>query len=151
MGKAMRQAVEDMEGLDPKEKMRVEYFTRQIMDMFSPANFLGTNPEALAKAVETDGESLVRCLENLARDIDEFREALTYFDIAVQNVYYADVEGNIAWITTSEKPLREDLANFTIDGLPPWFIRDGTGYGGHWGQEPILGQWGVEMIAPHHK
>ncbi len=64
---------------------------------------------------------------DLARDIDELQEALSYFDVGVQNVYWADVDGNIAWITTSEKPLREDLANFTIEGLPPWFIRDGTG------------------------
>jgi len=64
---------------------------------------------------------------NNAENMDEFVEALQYFDIAIQNVYYADVMGNIAWFTTSEKPMREDLANFTIDGLPPWFIRDGTG------------------------
>ena len=64
---------------------------------------------------------------NNADNMDEFVEALQYFDIAVQNVYYADVLGNIAWFTTSEKPMREDLANFTVEGLPPWFIRDGTG------------------------
>jgi len=64
---------------------------------------------------------------DLASNMEEFTEALQYFDIGVQNVYRADVDGNIAWFTTSEKPMREDLANFTIDGLPPWFIRDGTG------------------------
>ncbi len=64
---------------------------------------------------------------DLARNMEEFTEALQYFDIAIQNIYYADVFGNIAWFTTSEKPMREDLANFTVDGLPPWFIRDGTG------------------------
>jgi len=64
---------------------------------------------------------------DLAKNVDEFRAALQYFDTGVQNVYWADVEGSIAWFTTSEKPMREDLANFTIDGLPPWFIRDGTG------------------------
>jgi penicillin amidase len=64
---------------------------------------------------------------NQAKNMDEFKASLQYFDIAVQNVYYADIMGNIAWFTTSEKPMREDLANFTIDGLPPWFIRDGTG------------------------
>lgn len=63
----------------------------------------------------------------LARNVDELKAALQYFDSGVQNVFWADVEGNIAWFTTSEKPMREDLANFTIDGLPPWFIRDGTG------------------------
>jgi len=64
---------------------------------------------------------------NLATNLAEFEEAMTYFDASGQNVFWADVDGNIAWVATSEKPLREDLANFTIDGLPPWFIRDGTG------------------------
>ena len=67
---AIESAVRELEGLDDRERKRVEYFTRQIMDMFSPANFLGTNPDALAKAVETEGESLVQGLENLVRDIE---------------------------------------------------------------------------------
>ncbi len=50
---AVSAAVGDMESLDPADKRRVEYFTKQIVDMFSPTNFLGTNPEALEKAVET--------------------------------------------------------------------------------------------------
>ena len=67
---AIANAVADMDGLDEKDKQRLEYFTRQIVDMMSPANFLGTNPEALSRAVETDGESLVRGLENLVHDIE---------------------------------------------------------------------------------
>ena len=38
--------------------------------MMSPTNYLGTNPEALARAVETEGQSLVDGLENLVRDIE---------------------------------------------------------------------------------
>jgi polyhydroxyalkanoate synthase len=67
---AVRDAVGDMADLDPVEKARVEYFTRQIVDMFAPTNFLGTNPDALEKAVATDGESLVRGLENLVEDLE---------------------------------------------------------------------------------
>lgn len=67
---AVQAAVGDMDSLDPADRKRVEYFTRQIVDMFSPTNFLGTNPDALEKAVETDGESLVRGLENLVHDIE---------------------------------------------------------------------------------
>jgi polyhydroxyalkanoate synthase subunit PhaC len=67
---AVSTAVGDMETLDAADKRRVEYFTRQIVDMFSPTNFLGTNPDALEKAVATDGESLVQGLENLVRDIE---------------------------------------------------------------------------------
>ncbi len=67
---AITTAVGDMETLDPADRKRVEYFTKQIVDMFAPTNFLGTNPDALEKAVETDGESLVKGLENLVRDIE---------------------------------------------------------------------------------
>jgi polyhydroxyalkanoate synthase len=67
---AITTAVGDMETLDPADRRRVDYFTRQIVDMFSPTNFLGTNPDALEKAVETDGMSLVQGLENLVRDIE---------------------------------------------------------------------------------
>ncbi len=67
---AISQAVEDIEGMDAAEKKRLRYFSRQIVDMMSPANFLATNPEALARAVETDGQSLVDGLENMVRDIE---------------------------------------------------------------------------------
>ena len=38
--------------------------------MMSPTNFLGTNPDALEKAVATEGESLVKGLENLVADLE---------------------------------------------------------------------------------
>ena len=67
---AVKDAVSDMETLDEADRRRVEFFTRQIVDMFAPTNFLGTNPDALEKAVATDGESLVQGLENLVRDVE---------------------------------------------------------------------------------
>src|SRR5690606_30623790 len=67
---AVTQAVSGLENIDPVDKKRVEYFSKQIVDMFAPTNFLGTNPDALEKAVATDGESLVQGLENLVRDIE---------------------------------------------------------------------------------
>jgi polyhydroxyalkanoate synthase len=67
---AVSQAVADMDDLSAGDKKRVDYFSRQIVDMFAPNNFLGTNPTALAKAAETEGQSLVDGLENLVRDIE---------------------------------------------------------------------------------
>lgn len=67
---AVATAVGDLDTLEPAERRRVEYFTRQIVDMFAPTNFLGTNPDALERAVATDGQSLVAGLENLVRDIE---------------------------------------------------------------------------------
>ena len=67
---AVSTAIADMEGIEPADRQRVDYFTRQIVDMLSPTNFLGTNPDALEKAIATDGESLVKGLENLIADLE---------------------------------------------------------------------------------
>lgn len=67
---AIQTAVAGIEGLDDKERKRLQYFTKQIVDMYSPTNFLATNPEALERAVETEGQSLVDGLENLVADLE---------------------------------------------------------------------------------
>ena len=67
---AVTTAVAALDTLDPAVRRRADYFTRQIIDMFAPTNFLATNPDALERAVETDGASLVQGLENLVRDIE---------------------------------------------------------------------------------
>ncbi|WP_371153158.1 class I poly(R)-hydroxyalkanoic acid synthase [Jannaschia sp. 2305UL9-9] len=67
---AIQDTVGELEGLDQRDKQRVEFFSQQIVDLFAPTNFLATNPEAMTRAVATEGESLVRGLENLVRDIE---------------------------------------------------------------------------------
>jgi polyhydroxyalkanoate synthase len=67
---AITSTMDDLSTLDGVDKGRVSFFARQIVDMFAPTNFLATNPDALSRAVETDGESLVKGLENLVADIE---------------------------------------------------------------------------------
>lgn len=67
---ALRQAVDDVTDMEPREKQRLAYFSQQIIDMMSPTNFLATNPDALERAVETEGESLIKGLENLIGDLE---------------------------------------------------------------------------------
>lgn len=67
---AVQQAVEDIDTLDDQEKKRLRYFSQQMVDLISPTNFLPTNPEALALAAETEGESLVAGLENMIADLE---------------------------------------------------------------------------------
>ena len=68
--KVMREAVNQLEGLDDTQMRRLSYFTDQVIDMMAPTNFLGTNPEALEKAVQTQGQSLIDGLENLISDME---------------------------------------------------------------------------------
>jgi penicillin amidase len=76
-----------------------------------------------------------------ARDLDDFRAGLASFDFGSQNWAYADRQGNIAYFTSGELPLREDLQAGHVTGLPPYFIRNGQG-GNEWLPvgEPLAGQ-----------
>jgi polyhydroxyalkanoate synthase len=68
---AIEQALEEIdEDLPEKDRRRLDYFAHQIIDMMSPTNFLGTNPDALERAIETEGESLVKGMENLIADLE---------------------------------------------------------------------------------
>lgn len=67
---ALEQAVEDVTEIEPREKQRLCYFSRQIIDLMSPTNFLATNPDALERAIETEGDSLVKGIENLISDLE---------------------------------------------------------------------------------
>ncbi len=63
--------------LPEKEREKVGFFAKQIVDMFAPTNFFATNPDALDKAVETNGQSLVDGLENLVRDLEKQKNGLS--------------------------------------------------------------------------
>ena len=63
---------------------------------------------------------------NLARDLDDFVEAVQSFDVGSQNWAVADIRGNIGYFTSAEMPIRADLQAGTVAGLPPFFIRDGS-------------------------
>lgn len=126
---AVSTAVGDMETLDPADRRRVEYFTRQIVDMFSPTNFLGTNPDALEKAVATDGESLVRGLENLVRDIEANSGDLlvTLADSSAFRVgeNIATTEGSVVYRNRMMEliqyaPTTEKVYQTPILIFPPW-------------------------------
>ncbi|HEY6747109.1 MAG TPA: penicillin acylase family protein [Mycobacteriales bacterium] len=66
-----------------------------------------------------------------ARDLRDFQRGLRSFDVGSQNWAYADRRGHIAYFTSGEMPLREDLQAGRVDGVPPYLVRDGTG-GNEW-------------------
>ena len=126
---AITEAAGDLEGLDGQDKERVSFFARQIVDLFSPANFLGTNPEALTKAVETDGESLVQGLENLVHDIErnsgDVLVSLADNDAFTLGENIAATEGSVVFRNhmfelIQYKPVTEKVHATPIVIFPPW-------------------------------
>ena len=63
-----------------------------------------------------------------ARTLEQFRDAVQYFDVGSQNWGVADIRGNIGYFTSAELPIREDLQllNMPDGGIPPYILRDGT-------------------------
>lgn len=64
---------------------------------------------------------------NLATSYEEFRSAVALWDIAAQNVVYADVEGNIAYHSTGEIPIRANGdGRYPVPGWTSEFEWTGT-------------------------
>ncbi len=66
----LQSTVRDVEGLDDKTAAKVDFYTRQFVDAMAPSNFALTNPEVLRATVESNGENLVRGLNNLLADLE---------------------------------------------------------------------------------
>ena len=58
------------DGLNDKTQQKLEFYTRQFVEMMAPSNFVATNPEVLRLTLETRGENLLRGLKNMLEDLD---------------------------------------------------------------------------------
>jgi polyhydroxyalkanoate synthase len=63
-------AMIDVRGVTHQHEKMVTFATRQILDVFSPSNFLFTNPEALEATRAESGLNLVRGGANFAEDME---------------------------------------------------------------------------------
>jgi polyhydroxyalkanoate synthase len=65
-------ATTGIRGVSPHHEAVVEFTSRQMLDMFSPSNFLWTNPELLERTAAEGGMNLTRGIANL---IDDWQRA----------------------------------------------------------------------------
>lgn len=102
-----------------------------------PANHTGGS----ALSIQYTGLFPTRELEtffvwNKATNLADFKAGLQLFDFGSQNWAYSDDQGNIAYFTSGEFPLREDIQAGSLSGNPPFLIRNGTG-GNEWIPQPV--------------
>ena len=126
---AIQQAVDDIDDLEEGEKARLEYFSQQIIDMLSPTNFLPTNPEALELAAQTEGESLVKGLENLIKDL-EANDGDLVVTLADKDAFrigenLATTEGSVVFRNRmfeliQYKPTTDQVHETPLVIFPPW-------------------------------
>jgi len=66
--RALMQMAESVEG-DAKTRARIRFAVQQWIDAASPSNFLALNPEAMNKALSTQGQSLAAGMQQLLADL----------------------------------------------------------------------------------
>lgn len=66
----LQKSVRNVDGLPSKERDRLDFYTRQFVDAMAPSNFAMTNPEVLRETLNTNGDNLLRGLENLVEDLE---------------------------------------------------------------------------------
>ncbi len=64
-------SVDEVEGLDPATRQKLKFATKSFVDAMSPSNFALTNPQVIARTIETKGDNLLVGLKNMLRDIGQ--------------------------------------------------------------------------------
>jgi polyhydroxyalkanoate synthase len=64
-------SVDSLEGVDPKQREKLRFVTKNFVDAMAPSNFAATNPLVIERAMATKGESLLKGLEHMLQDISK--------------------------------------------------------------------------------
>ena len=74
---SVQQMVAHLHGIPDNERKRIEFYTKQFADAFAPTNFPLTNPEVMRATLKSNGENLVKGLDNLLADIERGKGELS--------------------------------------------------------------------------
>jgi polyhydroxyalkanoate synthase subunit PhaC len=70
-------SVIDAAEMDPRQKHKLRFFSRQFIDAMSPANFPSMNPEVIDAMLQSKGETVQAGMVNLMEDIRRGRISIT--------------------------------------------------------------------------
>ena len=125
----MNGLIASVEDVDPLTKRRAEFFTKLLTDAFSPSNFLASNPAALKAMADSNGESLVKGMQNFAADLERGagKLAISQADygkfVVGENV--ATAPGQVVWRDELFELIQFDAATEQQRAIPllifpPW-------------------------------
>ncbi|MCB1353613.1 MAG: class I poly(R)-hydroxyalkanoic acid synthase [Rhodobacteraceae bacterium] len=115
--------------MDPKERKKAAFYTRQFVEAMNPANFFALNPEVLEATVSEKGDNLVRGLKMMLKDLERGKGKLlirqTDMDAFEVGKNTAVSEGSVIWQTDicqliQYSPKTEKVCAKPILIIPPW-------------------------------
>jgi polyhydroxyalkanoate synthase len=121
--RTLLQMAESLEG-DEKTRQRVRFAVQQWIDAASPSNYLALNPEALRKALDTQGRSIAQGMQMLLADLQRGQVSQTDTSVFEVGRNVATTEGAVVYenelIQLIEyKPLTAQVHERPILFVPP--------------------------------
>jgi polyhydroxyalkanoate synthase subunit PhaC len=118
-------AVEDIEGLDDKQRRRLIFIMRQFLDAISPTNFAFTNPQVIHETIMTGGQNLVKGMQHLLRDIQEGEIQITDTKAFQVGKDLAITSGQVVYRNPlieliQYSPTTQQVHDIPILHIPPW-------------------------------
>ena len=121
-------SVDAIEGLDSRQREKLRFLTRSFVDAMAPSNFALTNPLVIDRALETKGESLLKGLENMLRDLSKGQ--LTHTDPEAFEIgrNIATTPGKVVKRTRlyeliQYSPTTDEVHETPLIVFPPWINR----------------------------
>lgn len=114
----------EVEMSDEKRK-RIKFYTGHYLNLLSPSNFLYTNPEVLALAVKTGGESLWKGFNNFLGDLENGRITQTDDSVFKIGENIAITRGAVVYENEliqliQYAPSTEKVYEIPLLIIPPW-------------------------------
>lgn len=125
----LQTTVDGLGDMDPRERRKVAFLTRNYVEAMNPANFLGLNPEVMEATEAEHGENLVRgltmMLEDMKRGDGQLLVRHTDMDAFEVGKNMAVTEGSVVWendiLQLIQYAPRTDKVHETpLLFVPPW-------------------------------
>ena len=120
--------VDQIEGLQPKQKEQLRFATQGFIDAMSPSNFPATNPLVVERTIETKGENLLKGLAHMLNDLSKGQMTQTVEGAFAVGENIATTPGRVVkrtplyeliqYSATTESVFETPLVIF-----PPWINR----------------------------
>lgn len=120
--------LDEIENIDPETREKLRFATRSFVDAMSPSNFALTNPQVLKRTLETRGESLLKGLGNMLRDIAQGQLTQTRPGVFEVGKNLATTPGKVIKQTPLYQliqytPATPEVLKTPVVIFPPWINR----------------------------
>ena len=121
-------SVDAIEGVGEAEREKIRFLARNFVDAMSPSNFALTNPQVIERAIETKGESVLKGLEHMLKDLGKGQLSHVEAEAFEVGRNIATTPGKVVHQTRlyqliQYNPATEQVLETPLIVFPPWINR----------------------------